>query len=125
MSQTFKRNQIDWAIGRTLQLEEDRSHKPRKELVLDLKRLLDLDRQIPVRKERDEKCAAFHPAELPGKGTDLMFEAETAFCLLIGYQLLKSGMPQGTVVRVMRHLREYLEKQGATFVFNSSFAAAM
>jgi hypothetical protein len=104
----YKRNQIEEAIFRTLSAEDKRSN----ELMLRLKRLLVTDRRL-VRSERlGDKAGrgyAFYSQEAPGSGVEVMFTGYEAFALLAAIMLLEQGIPQATVVSIMRKLRSDLE----------------
>jgi|SRR5579864_982864 len=97
----YKRNQVEEAIFRTLGAQDDRV----KELRFRIKRLLAADR----RTGSDASLArvgtrqyAFFDQEPPGSGNEVMFSGYDAFALLAAIILLEHGLPQATVVRVMR-----------------------
>jgi hypothetical protein len=100
----YKRNQVDDAICLILKADDEHA----RELKLRLKRLLVTDRRL-VRKKGVEKRFAFFSQEAPGSGTEVMFSDYEAFALLAGLRLLEHGIPQATVVSVLRELRPDLQ----------------
>jgi hypothetical protein len=100
----YKRNQIEEAICRIFAADDERA----RELKLRLKRLLVTDRRI-ARKKGVSNRYAFFSQEAPGSGTEVMFSEYEAFALLAGLRLLEHGIPQATVVSVLRQLRQDLE----------------
>jgi hypothetical protein len=100
----YKRNQVDDAICRIFKADDERA----RELKLRLKRLLVTDRRL-VRKKGAEKRFAFFSQEAPGSGTEVMFSDYEAFALLAGLRLLEHGIPQATVVSILRELRPDLQ----------------
>ena len=100
----YKRNQIEEAIFRTFGAREER----RNELKFRIKRLLVTDRRlgrnVKSAKEEDQHYA-FFDQEPPGSGKEIMFTAYQAFALLAAVILLEHGLPQASVVRVLRRVR--------------------
>jgi hypothetical protein len=104
----FKRNQVEEAISRTLGAREARVA----ELKLRLHRLLVVDRRLGRSKRgRDGGGSryAFYSQEPPGSGVEVMFSGYEAFALLVGVMLLEHGIPQATVVIILRQVRGDLE----------------
>ena len=101
----YKRNQVEDAVCRIFRADDERA----RELKLRLKRLLVTDRRL-VRGKATEKRFAFFSQEAPGSGTEVMFSHYEAFALLAGLRLLEHGIPQTTVVSVLRQLRLDLER---------------
>jgi hypothetical protein len=99
-SMLYKRNQVADAICRIFEADGERA----RELKLRLKRLLVTDRRL-VRRKATERRFAFFSQEAPGSGTEVMFSDYEAFALLAGLRLLEHGIPQATVVGVLRQLR--------------------
>jgi hypothetical protein len=103
----YKLNQVEEAIFRTFGAREER----RKELKFRIKRLLVTDRRlgrnIKSAKEEDQHYA-FFGQEPPGSGHEIMFTAYQAFALLAAVILLEHGLPQTSVVRVMRRVGRQL-----------------
>lgn len=100
----YKRNQVEEAIFRTFGAGEER----RKELKFRIKRLLVTDRRLGrnVKSTTEEdQHYAFFGQEPPGSGTEVMFTAYQAFALLAAVILLEHGLPQATVVRILRRVR--------------------
>lgn len=56
-----------------------------------------------------ERLYAFYAGEPPGKGIDVNFSGYEAFALLAAVKLLEHGLPQATVVKIMRRARRQLE----------------
>ncbi len=105
----YKRNQVEEAICRTLSAEDARAV----ELKLVLKRLLVTDRRLDRSKrtpEHPRRYYAFYSHEAPGSGVEVMFSAYEAFALLTGLLMLGHGIPQATVVSILRELRSDLER---------------
>jgi hypothetical protein len=103
----FKRNQIEEAIFRTFGAREER----RDELRFRIKRLLVTDRRLGrnVKSKKEEQHYAFFGQEPPGSGHEVMFSGYQAFALLAAVILLEHGLPQSSVVKVMRRVRRQLE----------------
>jgi hypothetical protein len=101
----YKRNQIEEAIFRTFGAREER----RNELKFRIKRLLVTDRRLGRNtkspKEEDQDYA-FFGQEPPGSGNEILFTAYQAFALLTAVILLEHGLPQASVVRVLRRVRK-------------------
>jgi hypothetical protein len=107
----FRRNQVDEAVGRVLELE---SRQLRSEARTRLRRLLDLDRQLGRKKgsNRAENANfAFHSDDGPGKGTENLFSEYESFAILLGLQMMQHGWTQGFAVTQLRRLRPELEKK--------------
>ena len=105
---TFKRNQIERGICLTFGAKDARAD----ELKLRLKRLLVTDRRLIRRKRSKEKAGfgyAFYSQDAPGSGVEVMFTDYEAFALLAGLMLLEHGIPQATVVGILRRVRSDLE----------------
>ena len=104
----FKRNQIEDAILRTLDATDARAS----ELKLRMKRLLVTDRRLGRGKRSDVRPGrgyAFYSQQPPGSGVEVLFLGYEALALIVAISLLEHGMPQATVVRIMRELRPDLE----------------
>jgi hypothetical protein len=104
----YKRNQVEEAIFRTFGAGEER----RNELKFRIKRLLVTDRRLGrnVKSAKDEdQHYAFFGQKPPGSGHEVMFTAYQAFALLAALMLLEHGLPQASVVRVMRQVRRQFE----------------
>jgi hypothetical protein len=104
----YKRNQVEDAIFRTLGGKDARSN----ELRLRLQRLLVTDRRIginPKSDEEEDRHYAFYSQKPPGSGTEIMSSVYESFALLAAIMLLEHGLPQATVVRVMRRIRKQFE----------------
>jgi hypothetical protein len=104
----YKRNQIEEAIFRMVGARGGRLD----ELRLRLKRLLVTDRRLGRDLESDEETTrhyAFFSEDQPGSGIEVKYSDYEAFALLVGLILLEHGLPQATVVKVMRQVRRPLE----------------
>ncbi len=102
----YKRNQVEEAIFRTFGARDARID----ELKSRLKRLLVTDRRLGGDSdEQGDRHYAFYSQEPPGSGTEVKFSGYEAFALLAAIMLLEHGLPQATVVKVMRHVRRPLE----------------
>jgi hypothetical protein len=102
--QLYKRNQVEEAIFRALGAHDERI----KEVRFRMKRLLAADRRMgadPSSEEAENRHYAFFGQEPPGSGNEVMFSGYEAFALLAAVILLEHGLPQSTVVRVMRKVR--------------------
>ncbi len=105
----YKRNQVEEAICRTFSTEDARAV----ELKLRLKRLLVTDRRVGRGKrmpENPKRHFAFYSHEAPGSGVEVRFSEYEAFALLTGLLMLEHGIPQATVVSILRQLRSDLER---------------
>jgi hypothetical protein len=103
-----RRNQIEEAIFRTFGAREKR----RNELKFRIKRLLVTDRRLGRNvksAKKEDQHYAFFGREPPGSGHDVMFTGYQAFALLAAVILLEHGLPQASVVRVMRRVRRQFE----------------
>ena len=103
----YKRNQVEEAIFRTFSAREER----RNELKFRIKRLLVTDRRLgrKVKSAQEDRHYAFFGQEPPGSGHEIMFTGYQAFALLAAVILLEHGLPQASVVRVMRRVRRQFE----------------
>jgi hypothetical protein len=104
----FKRNQMEEAISRTL---GERSSKPSSSLKTQIKRLLDLDRnltRLPRSRDPERASFAFFDEAPPGRGVEVMFSAPNAFAVLTGVRMLDHGWPQSFVVSSLRQAKAEL-----------------
>jgi len=117
----FRTSQVVDAIRLTLGGADERAA----ELRFRIKRLLAADRVLGIQpKSRDEadRHYAFYDVSPPGTGADVLFGDYGAFSLLAGVRLLEHGLPQGTVIKLMRQLRSSLEKAHANNLAKDSKA---
>jgi hypothetical protein len=107
----WKRNQMEEAISLTL----DQGPRPTAALQTKLKRLLDTDRTLTdtPRSNPARSKYAFYSGEAPGRGSEVRFTTYEVFALLEAYNLMEHGMPQATVVSVLRQGRKVLEARHA------------
>jgi hypothetical protein len=103
----YKRNQVEDAICRTFGVTDERAM----ELMLRLKRLLVTDRRLARGKHPKQAGGrfAFYSREAPGSGVEVIFTKYEAFALMAGLILLEHGIPQATVVDILRQVRRDLE----------------
>ncbi len=128
---TYKRNQVEDAICVTFGAKNARAD----EVKLRLKRLLVTDRRLIRSKHSKEKVDfryAFYSQDAPGSGVEVMFSDYEAFALLAGLMLLEHGIPQATVVSILRQVRSDLEtahcetvKKDPTDLFDPKAVQAM
>jgi hypothetical protein len=107
----FKRNQVDEAIAAVLRRDQNGASQ---HVRTRIKRLLDLDRRLGRdAKSGDPACRvfAFYADDAPGRGVEVWFSGYEAFALLIGLRVLNHGWPQAIVVRIMRGVRQKLERE--------------
>jgi hypothetical protein len=107
---SYKRNQIEEAIGRIFHPDSE------KQLLTRLKRLLELDRALgrKHRSQDPEKANfAFFSEDAPGTGADISFSEYEVFALLNGLRIMQHSWPQGFAVSIMRRVRPNLESEHA------------
>jgi hypothetical protein len=107
----YKRDQVGRAIaGITRRQREDGAPDPG--LKADMKRLLDLDRELVLEEASDSNARyAFYDGPPPGQGGEIAYTAYNAFALLIALRLLDSGLKQSAALRFMRGVRSELEAE--------------
>ena len=104
-----KSNQVREAIFRTLGAEGERAQ----EITFRLRRLYAADRRLgrrPRSRDEAEHHYAFFSDAPPGTGADILFTDYEAFASLAAVMLLEHGLPQATVIRLLRRLRPQLER---------------
>jgi hypothetical protein len=104
----YKSNQVREAIFWTLGAEGERA----REITLLLRRLYAADRGLgrrPRSHDQAEHHYAFFSDAPPGTGADILFTDYEAFASLAALMLLEHGLPQETVIRLLRRLRPQLE----------------
>ena len=107
----YKRNQVDEAIAAVLARDQTGAST---HVRTRIKRLLDSDRALGCDVQSDNparRVFAFYGDEAPGRGTEIWFSGYEAFALLVGLRVLNHGWPQATAVRVMRGVRQKLERE--------------
>jgi hypothetical protein len=110
--ETYKRNQFLEAAAATL----GQGSSPTAALRTDTKRLLNTDRALdrsPRSRNPERANYAFFSDEAPGRGVEVLFSPYEAFALRLGLDLLQHGLPQATAVKMLRHVRPYLEPKHA------------
>ena len=108
----YKRNQMEEAISATL----SQGPRPSVKLRSKLKRLLDTDRasgRKPRSKNPEWSNYAFYRGDAPGRGAEVWFSSYEVFALYEGYRLMEHGLPQATVVSMLRRARPALEAKHA------------
>jgi hypothetical protein len=104
----FKANQVQEAIFRTLGADGKRAD----EIRFRLQRLRAADRNLGRRLRSPnelDRVYAFYGDDPPGTGVDIQFTSYEAFALLAAIMLLEHGLPQATVVKLMRQMRSELQ----------------
>jgi hypothetical protein len=105
---SFKRNQVEEAIVRTLGAEGARVS----DLKLKMKRLLVTDRRLGCGnrlKGEARRRYAFYSDKPLGSGVEVMFSGYEAFALLAALIVLEHGIPQAKVVSILREVRSDFE----------------
>jgi hypothetical protein len=103
-----KRNQLEEAVIRTL----GASGAQARDLKLRIKRLLLTDRRLGRGKSSDRLNTgryAFYSGKPQGSGNEVMFTAFEVFAVLAALLMLRHGIPQAKVVRILRDVRPDLE----------------
>jgi hypothetical protein len=104
----FKANQVQQSIFRTLGADGERA----REIKFRLQRLRAADRNLgrqPRSPNKADRVYAFFGDDPPGTGVDILFTSYEAFALLAAIMLLEHGLPQTTVVKLMRQIRGELQ----------------
>ena len=104
----YKSNQVREAVFWTLGAQGERA----REITLRLRRLYAADRGLgrrPRSHAQAERHYAFFSDAPPGAGADILFTDYEAFASLAAVLLLEHGLPQVTVIRLLRRLRPQLE----------------
>ena len=104
----YKRNQVEEAIVQTMGAKRDDA----RELKSRLQRLLVADRRLARKRRGEAKVTsrfAFYSQGAPGSGVEVQFTGYEGFALLTGLIMLEHGIPQLTVVSILRQLRSDLE----------------
>src|SRR5215207_1697071 len=107
----YKRNQVDEAIAAVLARDKNGASA---HVRTRIKRLLDSDRALGCDVQSDNparRAFAFYGDEAPGRGTEILFSGYEASALLVGLRVLNHGWPQATAVRVMRGVKQKLERE--------------
>ncbi|CAO3412871.1 hypothetical protein [Azospirillum doebereinerae] len=110
----YKRDQVERALAAVTGRITKVDRTPDAGLKADVKRLLDFDRKQGVDNpafDARERRHAFFDELPPGRGVDLAYTIHHAFSLLLGLRLLQGGLPQGAVVRLLRHSRSDLFRE--------------
>jgi hypothetical protein len=104
----YKRNQIEDAFSA---LEKGALALSPKEVKSRIKRLLDTDRTRGAQgTDRTERHYAFFTEDAQGRGVEVQFSAYEVFALRLGLMMLDLGLPQATVVAILRATRSKLER---------------
>lgn len=108
---SFKRGQVEWAIGSwTLAGRAGPDAVPMR-LKTRINKLLELDRRdASLTSTTAQSTFAFLERAPAGTGTDLELTAFDAFCLALACGMLDFGFKQSEVVFLFRHIRGRLEK---------------
>lgn len=103
---TYKRSQIEDAIC----LLHSVRGTARAKLLSRLKRLLDIDRQLPFTRKKGQAQYAFFSEDGPGTGQEASFQEYEAFALEVATHIAAQGIPQTDVVEIFRALRNQLQQ---------------
>jgi len=110
MPQTYRRGKVEWALWQA----QNVGHAPEKipqAFKTRVKRLLDLDRKLPIYEAQTEPQGhAFIDYEPEGKGAESEFREENAFGLMVGLDLLDAGYKQGDVVFTLQQFRTDVDR---------------
>lgn len=104
----FKRNQIEEAIFRALGTEPNQFD----ELHNRIENLLVVDRKSKRNLRSSaifDHHYAFFSTERGGSGVEVKFSSYEGFAVLAALALLEHGWPQGSIVRILRQVRNQLE----------------
>jgi hypothetical protein len=104
----YKRGQIEWALWRAIMLGRWSGGEPPAIFKTRIKRLLDLDRGLPV--DGEVAAHAFLADDGGGSGFEAQYAPFDVFCLGVALDLLDIGFKQGEIVLVMRHVRTELAR---------------
>jgi hypothetical protein len=108
----YKRSQVEEAIARAFLSVPN----PPLALRTRLKRLLDSDRKLRRNtRARDplRSTFAFFSEDPPGSGYEVPFSSYEAFALMTAWRFLQHGWPQQSAVRILRQVRQELEREHA------------
>jgi hypothetical protein len=105
----YKRNQVDAAVAEATGRAVARTHAPRPDLAIRLKRLIETDRALPGK-------YAFFEQEGEGKGVEIGYSPYAVFALYLAVRLMDAGLPQADAVRFMRAIRPGLERAHGTIL---------
>lgn len=110
-SDTYKRNQLEWALWRLFRPEPSTLDKPPAVFRNRIKRLLEIDRDVERFEESEVPARrfAFFDEEPQGRGNEARFSAFNAFTLALALDLLDSGFKQAEIVFLLRHTLDHLE----------------
>ena len=109
---SYKANQVREAILRTLGARDARAEEIRHRL----RRLIAVDRRLGRRPRAPralQRHYAFYDRESSGTGIDIWFTDYEAFALFAAVLLLEHGLPQMTVVKLLRQVREDFQEAHA------------
>lgn len=102
----YKRNQVEEAIARTLNVKDAGIA----DLNFKIKRLLVADRRFGRGKQGGaDRRYAFYSHRPRGSGVEVMFSTYEAFALLVALILLRHGIPQAKIVGILQEVRPDLE----------------
>ena len=110
----FKRNQMEGAIAECMGKTAPPGGAPNQPMAIRLKRLIETDRQLPVRAKEDTENQvpyAFFDGPPPGKGAEVTYSGYAVFALYLAARLMDAGIPQSDAVRYLRRLRGVLEAE--------------
>lgn len=110
MPQTYRRNQIEFSLWEAQNVGNAPDKIP-KAFKTRIKRLIDLDRKLPIYgSDVEPKKHAFIDYKPEGKGAESEFTEANAFCLSLGLDLLDAGYKQGDVVFTLQQFRPEVDR---------------
>ena len=110
----YKRNQIEAAIAEATGRTGGRTHAPRQDLAIRLKRLLETDRALPLPGDRSaarRQDYAFFDQPPQGQGVEVTYSPYAVFALYLAVQVMDAGLPQSEAVGFVRRIRPDLEAE--------------
>jgi hypothetical protein len=110
---TSKRNQVEWALWHLIDRGRMTLGDPPILLVHQIKRLIDVDRQMgidPDAGERWQHRYAFLAGPPQGTGGENAYRLPEVVALWLGVQLLHMGLPQREIIEFLRTLKPRLDQ---------------
>ena len=108
----YKRNQVEWALWHLIDRGHVTAPEPPKIVVHQIKRLIDVDRQIGVASGAAEpwkRRHAFLRGAPQGTGGETPYRLTEVVALWIGLELLHMGLPQREIIDFLRALKPRLD----------------
>lgn len=110
-SDTYKRNQLEWALWRLFRSEPSTQDQPPAVFRNRIKRLLEIDRDVERFEESEllTRRFVFFGEEPQGRGSEARFSAFNVFTMALALDLLDTGFKQAEIVFLLRHTLERFE----------------